>query len=45
MDNIVNYTSLFATIAITYAAMFYLGRQMDRIKTDLILQRRKERYA
>lgn len=45
VDDVVKYTSLAATVVVTYAAMFYLGREMDKIKADLILERRKERYV
>lgn len=45
LDKIVNYSSLAATIVVTYAAVFYLGREMDKIKGDLVLQRRRERWA
>lgn len=45
MDNAVTYSTLGATIIVTYAAMFYLGYEMDKIKADVVLQRRKERYV
>ena len=43
VDKIINYVSLAVTIVVTYAAMIYLGRKMDKIKHDVVRQRRISR--
>lgn len=45
LDNIVTYTTIAATILVTYAAVFFLGNEIDKIKNDLILQRRMSRLV
>ena len=42
-ENVANYVILVVSLAVTILAMWWLGRQMDKVKDDVIRQRRKSR--
>ena len=44
-ENVANYVILVVSLAVTILAMWWLGRQMDKVKEDVIRERRKSRQV
>lgn len=44
-DNIIKYIVIGMTTIVTFAAMWYIYHLMDKVKPQVIYERRKARYA